>query len=129
MRRTLAAVADGQGHLSLEEIAVGDPGPGEVLVAMRASGICHTDHASLHWGRPLVMGHEGAGVVAAVGPGVTAVQAGDRAVLNWAIPCGRCFQCRDGHPVLCEETRPAYVMERTAGHARAEGKTWRGQPI
>lgn len=129
MKRTLAAVADGQGQMSLEEIAVGDPGPGEVLVAMRASGICHTDHASLRWGRPLVMGHEGAGVVEAVGTGVTSVKPGDRVVLNWAIPCGGCFQCRDGHPVLCEESRPAYVMERSAGHARPEGTLWMGQPI
>lgn len=129
MHRTMAAIADGRGAFSLEEIEVGDPGPGEVLVEIRACGICHTDHASLRWGRPLVMGHEGAGVVRATGAGVATVRPGDRVVLNWAIPCGTCFQCRDGHPVLCETSRPAHVLERSAGHARPEGTLWRGRPV
>lgn len=129
MERTRAAIADGNGGFSLETIEVGAPGPGEVLVAVKACGICHTDHASLRWGRPLVMGHEGAGEVVSVGEGVRRVKAGDRVVLNWAIPCGECFQCLDGHAVLCETSRPAHVMERSAGHARAEGTTWRGVAV
>jgi S-(hydroxymethyl)glutathione dehydrogenase/alcohol dehydrogenase len=68
-------------------------------------------------------------VVQSVGAGVPSVEPGDRVVLNWAIPCGCCFQCRDGHPVLCEASRPAYVLERSAGHARPEGTLWNGQPI
>lgn len=127
--QTTAAIADGQGAFTIDQIEVASPQPGEVLVEMKAAGLCHTDHASLSWKRPLVMGHEGAGVVRATGAGVTHVKAGDRVVLNWAIPCGHCFQCQRGHPVLCEESKPAYVMERSAGHAHPEGTTWRGQPI
>ncbi|HMJ91266.1 MAG TPA: alcohol dehydrogenase catalytic domain-containing protein, partial [Candidatus Acidoferrum sp.] len=122
-----AAIADGQGHFTIENIDVASPREGEVLVEVRAAGICHTDHASLNWKRPLVMGHEGAGVVREIGAGVTHVRVGDRVVLNWAIPCGHCFQCERGHAVLCEFSKPAYVMERSAGHAHIEGTTWRGQ--
>ncbi|MDB6035633.1 MAG: S-(hydroxymethyl)mycothiol dehydrogenase [Verrucomicrobiales bacterium] len=124
-----AAIADGKGHFTIDEIQVSSPQAGEVLVEMKAAGICHTDHASLSWNRPLVMGHEGAGVVHEVGIGVTHVKPGDRVVLNWAIPCGHCFQCSQGHAVLCEESKPAHVMERSRGHAHAEGTLWRGQPI
>jgi Zn-dependent alcohol dehydrogenase len=124
-----AAIADGHGNFSIDAIEVASPRAGEVLVEIKAAGICHTDHASLSWKRPLVMGHEGAGAVREVGAGVTSVRAGDRVVLNWAIPCGRCFQCGRGHPALCEESKPAYVMERSAGHAHGEGTFWRTQPI
>ncbi len=126
---TRAAIADGNGGFSVSEISVGDPGPGEVLVEIKAAGICHTDHASLSWKRPLVMGHEGAGIVRSVGPDVGSVASGDRVVLNWAIPCGHCISCRRGDEVLCETSRPAHVMERSAGHARPEGTLWRGVPI
>ena len=124
-----AAIADGHGHFTLDEIEVASPLAEEVLVEIRAAGICHTDHASLSWRRPLVMGHEGAGVVREVGAGVTSVKPGDRVVLNWAIPCGSCFQCRRGQAVLCEASRPAHVMHPSAGHAHAAGTTWQGQPI
>jgi Zn-dependent alcohol dehydrogenase len=124
-----AAIADGAGSFTLDEIEVALPLAGEVLVELKAAGICHTDHASLSWQRPLVMGHEGAGVVRAVGVGVTRVQAGDRVVLNWAIPCGGCFQCQRGQAVLCESSRPAHVLQPSAGHAHAAGTQWRGRPV
>lgn len=126
---TRGAIADGAGAFSIEDIAVGMPASDEVLVEIRAASICHTDHASLSWGRPLVMGHEGAGVVRAIGDAVSHVAVGDRVVLNWCIPCGECFQCRRGDTVLCETSRPAHVMERSRGHAHAEGTTWQGRPI
>ncbi len=129
MHAARAAIADGAGRFAIDEIAVAPPLPGEILVEMRAAGICHTDHASLSWGRPLVMGHEGAGVVRETGPGVTHVTPGDRVVLNWAIPCGECAPCRDGRAVHCEISKPAYVMERSAGHAHAEGTLRRGAPV
>jgi Zn-dependent alcohol dehydrogenase len=75
------------------------------------------------------MGHEGAGVVWGVGEGVTHVRPGDRVVLNWAIPCGHCFQCERGDEVLCESSKPAHVMKPSAGHAHREGTKWRGLPI
>jgi Zn-dependent alcohol dehydrogenase len=127
--QTKAAIADGNGRFNIETIDVGSPGPGEVLVEIKAAGICHTDHASLDWKRPLVMGHEGAGVVAETGAGVAHVRTGDRVVLNWAIPCGHCFQCGQGNAVLCEESKPAHVMERSGGHAHPEGTLRHGQPI
>ena len=124
-----AAIADGNGHFTLERIEVAEPILDEVLITMKAAGICHTDHASLNWKRPLVMGHEGAGVVKSVGPQVRHVQPGDPVVLNWAIPCGQCFQCHLGNEVLCEESRPAYVMERSKGHAHPAGTTLNGRPV
>jgi len=128
-RTTQAAVASGDGAFSIETIEVGPPVGDEVLVEIRASGICHTDHASLNWRRPLVMGHEGAGVVLEVGPAVRSVRAGDRVVLNWAIPCGGCSQCRRGAAVLCEVSRPAHVMTPSAAHAHAGGTRLGGRPV
>src|SRR5690242_16651643 len=104
---SLAAVADGKGHFALQSLEVSQPIGDEVLVEMKAAGICHTDHASLNWKRPLVMGHEGAGVVRAVGPDVRHTRPGDAVLLNWAIPCGVCFQCQRGDFVLCENSKPA----------------------
>ena len=89
-----AAIATGDGNFVIDTISVSVPQPDEVLVAVKAAGLCHTDYDSLYWGKPVVMGHEGAGVVAAVGAEVTHVREGDAVVLNWATPCGQCFQCR-----------------------------------
>lgn len=127
--QTRAAIADGAGAFVIDDIEVSSPQRDEVLVEIRAAGICHTDHASLSWQRPLVMGHEGAGVVREVGDGVSHVAVGDRVVLNWCIPCGTCAQCRRGDTVLCETSRPAHVMEPSRGHAHRDGTRWRGTPI
>src|SRR5260370_34415643 len=124
-----AAIADGKGQFLLERVDVGEPIGDEVLVEIKAAGICHTDHASLNWKRPLVMGHEGAGIVRSVGPQAKHVRPGDSVVLNWAVPCGTCFQCRRGDTVLCEDSRPAYVMERSNAHAHPEGTTLNGRPV
>ena len=97
-----ASVADGNGAYAIERVELAEPGPGEVLVRMRASGVCHTDWDSLRWGRPLIMGHEGAGEVLRIGEGVTACYEGERILLNWAIPCGVCFQCSRGKENICE---------------------------
>ncbi len=124
-----AAVTDGKGKLTIETIEVNDPIGDEVLVEIKAAGICHTDHASLSWKRPLVMGHEGAGIIKAVGPDVQHVEPGERVLLNWAIPCHACSQCAQGNYVLCEKSKPGHVMERTEAHAHPEGSTWNGKPI
>ena len=97
-----AAVTQGNGSFAIQTIGIDAPGPGEVLVAIKASGVCHTDWDSLRWGRHLVLGHEGAGEVVAVGDGVKHVAPGDRVMLNWAIPCGGCFQCERGNENICE---------------------------
>ena len=88
----------------IERIVLEDPGAGEVLVRVLASGVCHTD---LHFqlgsigSLPILMGHEGAGVVEAVGPGVETPKVGDYVVLAWRAPCGQCRFCRIGQPHLC----------------------------
>jgi S-(hydroxymethyl)mycothiol dehydrogenase len=89
-------------------IVVPDPGPGEALVAVQACGVCHTD---LHYREgginddfPFLLGHEAAGVVEAVGAGVTGVAPGDFVILNWRAVCGTCRSCRKGKPWLCFST-------------------------
>ena len=105
---SLAAIGDGAGGFTIEPVQVRSPGPGEVRVALRAAGLCHTDHASLRWPGPLVLGHEGAGVIESIGEGVAQthpqLRPGGPVLLNWAIPCGRCPQCLRGVGALCERT-------------------------
>ena len=125
-----AAIAHGDGTFTLETIEVFPPQGDEVLVEMKAAGICHTDYDSLSWGKPIVMGHEGAGVVREVGPKVTKVKPGDAVILNWAIPCGQCFQCQEGNQHICEVNSPVTAGNRASGgHAALERTTWRGKPI
>lgn len=126
--RARAALSDGQGHFSIDTVEVDAPGPGEVRVRLVASGLCHTDHQSLTWPGPLVMGHEGAGVIESVGQGVSHLAVGTRVLLNWAIPCGRCPRCVAGQGALCERTQG--VDPALGSSDVAHGSTrWRGQPI
>ena len=124
-RRSRAVVADGSGGHAVETIEVAAPGPGEVLVEIAASGVCHTDHQLAGSATsPHVMGHEGAGVVVSVGEGVDRVNPGDRVLLTWAISCGSCFNCVRGLEVLCE------VLGLTpAGHAHPGATLRDGRPI
>ena len=122
--RARAAVQDGNKNFGIEEIEVGDPGPGEVLVQIKASGVCHTDLKGVRvWPRTLVMGHEGAGVVLAVGQGVSQVVPGDRVLLNWAMPCGNCYNCRAGLRNLCE-SKPETAAGRLALRGKAIGASF-----
>ena len=92
--------------LRLVDVQLDGPYPGEVMVEMGASGVCHSDisvyNATLPNPFPVVLGHEGAGTVVAVGEGVSAVRPGDRVVLAWLAQCGECFYCLHGQPSLCE---------------------------
>ncbi|WP_371648513.1 S-(hydroxymethyl)mycothiol dehydrogenase [Streptomyces mirabilis] len=107
-----AVVARGKGApVSLETIVVPDPGPGEALVKIEACGVCHTD---LHYREgginddfPFLLGHEAAGVVEAVGEGVTDVAPGDFVILNWRAVCGQCRACLRGRPWYCFNTHNA----------------------
>jgi S-(hydroxymethyl)glutathione dehydrogenase/alcohol dehydrogenase len=127
-----AAIGDGRGGFVIEPVVVRAPQAGEVRVRLAAAGLCHTDHASLRWPGPLVLGHEGAGVVESIGPGVAAshpqLRPGQPVLLNWAIPCGRCPQCQRGRGSLCERT---HGVDATLGtSAPAPGHTlWRGQAV
>lgn len=104
-----AVVARSKGApVTVEEIVVPDPGPGEAVVAIQACGVCHTD---LHYREggindefPFLLGHEAAGVVESVGAGVTEVAPGDFVVLNWRAVCGDCRACRRGRPQYCFNT-------------------------
>ncbi len=102
------------GRYGLEEIEVDPPGPDEVVVRVEASGVCHSDlHvAETGWAHrlPVLLGHEGAGVVEAVGDGVTTVTPGDRVVLGWRSPCGRCAWCTRGDERRCRT--PPGVRDR-----------------
>ena len=110
-----AAVGDGVGGFSIEPVVVQAPGRDEVLLELKASGVCHTDWDSLSWGRRVVLGHEGAGVVLAVGEGVTSVKAGDAVVLNWAIPCGTCYPCERGSRHICENHNQVTAADVVCG--------------
>src|SRR4051794_35692180 len=108
--RGVVARAKGQ-PVSIETIVVPDPGPGEAVVGGQACGFCHTD---LHYREgginddfPFLLGHEAAGVVSAVGEGVTNVAVGDYVILNWRAVCGQCRACRKGEPQYCFNTHNA----------------------
>ncbi|WP_328806614.1 Zn-dependent alcohol dehydrogenase [Streptacidiphilus fuscans] len=99
--------------LELTEIELPAPGPGQVRVRLAAAGVCHSDlslsNGTLRAATPVVLGHEGAGTVVAVGEGVTKVREGDSVVLNWAPACGHCHLCEIGEPWLCENSYAASV--------------------
>jgi S-(hydroxymethyl)glutathione dehydrogenase/alcohol dehydrogenase len=104
--KSTAAVFRGPGQpLEVREIDLDEPGPQDVVVRMSAVGICGTDLHSIRgeWTRPtpIVLGHEGAGVVEAVGDAVESVRPGDEVVLSWAPACGDCWDCRRGRPAAC----------------------------
>ncbi|MFE5408909.1 alcohol dehydrogenase catalytic domain-containing protein [Microbacterium sp. NPDC056569] len=100
-----ALVRERGGSVALMDVAVRAPGPHELVVRVMASGVCPTDLFGIDGGAgdrfPAVFGHEGAGVVEAVGAEVTRVRPGDRVVLGFG-SCGACGPCRDGHPAYCD---------------------------
>ena len=97
--------------VTITDVVVPDPGPGEAVVAIQACGVCHTD---LHYREggindefPFLLGHEAAGVVESVGDGVTEVAPGDYVILNWRAVCGQCRSCLRGRPHICFSTHNA----------------------
>jgi S-(hydroxymethyl)glutathione dehydrogenase/alcohol dehydrogenase len=110
--------------LSIETITLADPGPHEALVTLQASGVCHSDYSIMHGSLPsplpVVLGHEGAGVVTAIGPQTTRVRPGDHVILAWQSPCDNCPQCLAGQHELCAAPATADFASRV---------TIAGQPI
>src|SRR5262245_29727794 len=92
--------------LTIVELELDPPGPGEVLVKIRAAGLCHSDLSVIDANRPrpmpMVIGHEAVGVVKAVGSGVTHLNVGDHVVTVFVPSCGRCHPCTHDRPALCE---------------------------
>jgi S-(hydroxymethyl)glutathione dehydrogenase/alcohol dehydrogenase len=93
--------------MQVEQIAVADPGPGDVRVRIRAASLCHTDleviEGQLACKLPAVLGHEAAGTIEALGEGVTGLALGDPVVLSWNPHCGHCFYCAAAQPILCTQ--------------------------
>jgi NDMA-dependent alcohol dehydrogenase len=115
----------------IETLSLASPQAGEVLVRLRAVGVCHSDWhlvtGATHHPLPVVAGHEGAGIVEAVGEGVDGLVPGDAVILSWAPDCGRCFYCLNGQPNLCETfTGPIWNGVMLDGTPRL---SWNGQPV
>jgi alcohol dehydrogenase len=105
MRIRGAVLEETRGTLAVQDLELAAPGPHEVLVNLRASGVCHSDLNAIDGTAetpcPAVLGHEGAGVVEAVGEKVTRVRPGDHVALSWLPACGECAECTRGFPWLC----------------------------
>jgi len=107
----------------VDDLSVGDPGPGEVKVRIHAAGICHSDlsgmNGNLPQGAPFVPGHEGAGEIVALGSGVTSAKIGDHIIVAWTPPCGKCKACLRGQPNLCVDI---FFAIAGASHFSQDGK-------
>lgn len=127
-----AAVTREIDQLTIEEIDIDPPKAGEVLVRMRAAGVCHSDlhtyRGELRATPPLVLGHEGAGVVEAVGAGVTRVKPGDPILINWIPACETCPTCLKGHYNLCEQL-PATTFKGVLADGTSRLKTFDDLPL
>jgi S-(hydroxymethyl)glutathione dehydrogenase/alcohol dehydrogenase len=115
--RFKAAVLEEVGKpIVIDELEMDALATGDVLVRIKASGLCHTDleviQGALAYPMPIVLGHEGAGVVEAVGSGVTRVRPGDHVILSWNPHCGHCFYCERDLPILCEP----FARHQPQGH-------------
>ncbi|ATL28560.1 Alcohol dehydrogenase [Streptomyces formicae] len=111
-------VFDGKRVEVVDDLEIRDPGPGEVLVAIAAAGLCHSDlsviDGTIPFPPPVVLGHEGAGVVEAVGAGVGHVAPGDHVALSTIASCGACAECNRGRPTMCRKAigRPDKTFSR-----------------
>lgn len=116
--------------LRIEKIELADPGPGEVLIKIAAAGICHSDLSIIEGVRPrplpMVIGHEAAGVVVAVGPYVDELAVGDHVVTVFVAACGHCVECSGGRPVLCA---PGAVAGTAGTLLRGDRRLSRGAQV
>ncbi len=123
-----AAIAyEPMGTVVVEEVDLAKPASGEVLVKLMSSGVCHSDWHILkgEWGTqlfPLILGHEGAGIVDQVGEGVRTVKPGDHVILSWRTSCGICEMCQKGWPVLCYRSPSVSTKATKHGSDQTFGK-------
>lgn len=105
-----AVVVDAVDDFSVQSVELDPPKHGEVLVRMKATGVCHSDlsiiNGTIPWTYPTVIGHEGSGIVEQVGEGVTNVAVGDHVAMSFVPNCGDCFYCQNQEPYLCTVTKP-----------------------
>src|ERR1700754_3746731 len=129
--RAAVAIAAGK-PLEIMEVDLDGPRDGEVLVEIKATGICHTDEFTRSGADPegifpTILGHEGAGVVIELGEGVTSLAVGDHVVLSWVPPCGECRYCRSGHEARCQkvatEVAPKGVLFDGTSRLSKDGET------
>ena len=117
--------------LAIEEIELSQPGLGEVLVRIRAAGLCHSDLSVINGDRPrpmpMALGHEAAGVVEALGDGVRDLEPGDHVVMVFMPSCGHCLPCAEGRPALCEPGAAANAAGTLVGGAMR--LNYRGQAV
>lgn len=117
--------------LRIQEVELDPPGAGEVLVRIRAAGLCHSDLSVISGDRPrplpMVLGHESAGEVVECGPGVTDLKPGDRVVMTFMPSCGCCLPCMEGRPALCEPGAASNTAGTLLGGARRLHRN--GQPL
>ncbi len=131
MKIKAALLTEARQPFRIETLDLQAPQPGEVLVKLAAAGVCHSDYhvasGTTQHPMPCVAGHEGAGIVQAVGEGVTRVKPGDHITLSWTPDCGECYYCRRGKPNLCETfTEPIWAGVMLDGTPRL---SWNGQPV
>lgn len=126
-----AAILTGPGPMIIDDVTLDGPGPGEVRVKLTACGVCHSDLLPIHRARgpglthPVILGHEAAGVVDAVGAGVRSVAEGDSVVCAFRPSCGACFQCARGDSQLCDQPDDP---QRAASGSRPRLR-WKERPV
>ncbi|MCH2172688.1 Zn-dependent alcohol dehydrogenase [Myxococcota bacterium] len=131
-----ALLVENQKPLNIvDDVEVSEPGPGQVLVRVSNCGICHSDLTYIDspgMPLPVVLGHEAAGVVEAVGPGVTSLARGDQVTLTPLSPCGRCYYCSRSQPTLCVEAQSfltGLLPDGTSPLARGGELVYRGYGV
>ena len=121
-----AVVAHAVNEFSVANVTLDKPKTGEVLVKMKATGICHSDlsiiNGTIRWKLPSVLGHEGAGIVEEVGEGVTNVKPGDHVVLSFVPNCGNCYFCDHHEPHLCAQNKPHGGLIDGTSRVKLDGK-------
>ena len=121
-----AVVAHALDELSVVDVDLAPPKAGEVLVRMRATGVCHSDlsivNGTIPSPFPTVLGHEGAGVVEAVGEGVTYVAPGDHVVHSFVPQCGECYHCVNDEPYLCTVAKPEGMLLDGTSRVKLDGE-------
>ena len=131
MQMQAAILTEAHTPFRIETVELDPPKAGEVLIKVAAAGVCHSDwhvvEGQSYFPMPIICGHEGAGVVEAIGEGVTRVQPGDHVTLSFRADCGECFYCQNDKAVLCEKfsgtLRSGLQLDGTSRIS------WRGEPV